>query len=224
MTTFTKPSVSALAMARPSAANGNLPILTLRPAFSASSAVMPDRGDLRIGEDDGGDRAHVHLRLVPGDDLGDHLGLLATPCAPASAARRRRRWRRCRRRWCACWRVDGDEARARSSRRSPPSPRFSEFGPPADGHQHLVGVDGLHLAARGLDGHRRRVAVCSAQRLGLGAGSTSTPSFFSLRATTLDQLGIGARQELGSASTTVTLRARAWRRACRSRCRCSRRR
>ena len=41
MTTFTKPSVSALAMARPSATNGNLPTFTSRPRCFASSAVMP---------------------------------------------------------------------------------------------------------------------------------------------------------------------------------------
>ena len=76
MTTFTKPSVSALAMARPSATNGNLPILTLRPLFLASSAVMPAvaiSGSLKMTA--GMQRTSISA-LVAGDDLGDDLGLV----------------------------------------------------------------------------------------------------------------------------------------------------
>ena len=38
-------------------------------------------GDFGVGEDHGRDAAHVHLRLVAGDDLGDDLGLLVALCA-----------------------------------------------------------------------------------------------------------------------------------------------
>ena len=81
---------------------GELADLDLAPPFLvASSALMPGRGDLGSLKIDGGD-----ARARPSPPCARRSPRRpprprATPCAPASAGRRRRRWRRCRGRWCA---------------------------------------------------------------------------------------------------------------------------
>ena len=82
--------------------------LDLRPAFSASSAVTPATaisGSLKMTA--GMQRTSISARDP--QSLRRPPRPRAKPCAPASADRRRRRWRRCPRRSSAAA-VDRDEA------------------------------------------------------------------------------------------------------------------
>ena len=194
----------ALAMARPSAANGNLPTLTLRPRVSASSAVMPAvaiSGSVKMTA--GMQRTSISA-LWPGDDLGDDLGLLRRLVREHRLAARRRRWRRCRPRSCAAACRRG---RSRVSIFTPTfsRPRLSEFGPPPDGDEHLVGVDRRVALPPDLDRDGGAVALLL-PRLRLGAGHDLDAQLLELaRDHAATSSGSLPGRMVGSASTTVTL-------------------
>ena len=206
MTTFTKPSVSALAMARPSADERELADLDVAPALLGLVGGDAGRRDLRIGEDDRGDAAHVDLRLVPGDHLGDDLGLarglvrqhrLAGDVADGVDAGD----------VGAQPAVDGDEA-ALDLHAHLLQAEALAVRAPADGDQHLVGVE--RRASLPPTSRRDRPPRARPSRLhdlALAPVITSTPQLLQLARHHLHDLGIVAGQDRGQRLDDRDLRA-----------------
>ena len=200
--TFTKPSVS-LTIARPERGERELADLDLAARLFGLVLGEAGRRDLRIGEDDGGDGAHVELGLVAGDDLGDDLGLLGRLVRehrlPGDVADRVDAGH-----VGAQLLVDGDEAALSILTPTSSRPRSSVLGRRPTDDQDLVGVDRAPLAVLGSTVTTARSPL-SLPALGLGVGQDLDAHLLELARDDLDAVLVHAGQDAGSASTTVTL-------------------